>query len=92
MSKIDAHPNIYSDSNGSVYIYDYGKTVEVVNWGDRGRKFFYRRQGIEEPWTIVKIINDTVIVESTTSSPPWLFPPCPTLNPNLPWSKKDLPN
>ena len=57
----DVHPPIYSDSIDNVYVYDYGHTVEVVNWNEYGRKMFFRKQGIHNPWTIIKIINDNVL-------------------------------
>ena len=84
---MSTNPTIYSDSLDNVYIYDYGHTVEIVNWGCDGRKLFYSKQGIEGEWNIIECKEDIITVTPTDEGPPWDFPPCPTLNPNLTWIK-----
>jgi len=77
---IDTNPRIYSDSIGDVYIYDFGFTVEVLHWGGQGRNMFYRKQGRDSPWMVVRNVNGVEQLEHAPEGPPWPFPSCPTLS------------
>ena len=77
---MSTNPPIYSASMDDVYVYDYGCTVEVVNWATHGRKMFYQKQGRDNPWYIVRINKNEIDRELSKTGPPWKFPMCPTLS------------
>ena len=75
MFSLDCHPEIVTEEINGVYTYDYGATVDVVNWNEHGRQLFYR--WMDSKWYVCSIEPYTQKISDTP--PPWEYVQTKTL-------------